>query len=73
MINYTKEANLLGHRTASATLQLDKLQLEDVIIYSLYLKWLKSMKSLEIRMISVKSNDFEISYTIFLSVGPLGT
>ena len=32
---------------------------------------LKSVKSLEIRVISMKSNDFEISYKIFVSVGPL--
>ena len=28
-------------------------------------KYLKSLKSLEIRVISIKSNDFEILYTIF--------
>ena len=43
MINYTKEANLLGHRTVSATLQLDKLQLEDVILYIVYLKLMKTI------------------------------
>jgi len=32
---------------------------------------MKSVKSLEIRLISLKSIDFEISYTIFLIVGPL--
>ena len=33
-----------------------------------------SLKSLllEIILISMKSNDFEITYTIFVSVGPLG-
>jgi len=34
---------------------------------------LKSVKSLEIRVISLKSIDLEISYTIFWSVGPLET
>ena len=34
-------------------------------------KSLKSLKSHEIRLISMKSNDFEISYKIFWSVGPL--
>ena len=33
--------------------------------------FLKSLKSLEIILISMKSNDFEISYTIFASVRPL--
>ena len=33
--------------------------------------FLKSLKSLEIILISMKSNDFEISYVIFASVGPL--
>ena len=32
---------------------------------------MKSVKSLEIRVISMKSNDFEISYKILWSVGPL--
>ena len=30
------------------------------------------LKSLEIILISMKSNDFEITYAIFASVGPLG-
>ena len=34
--------------------------------------FLKSLKSLEIILILLKSNDFEISYAIFASVGPLG-